>query len=152
MLCLIIWMLMVCPYSVRLIINRVPNKHIFVDTFCSPFNCHANLTTYIFYGIFVDVACILMFTVAEICTYVSLQRSNYLKKKNNISTLTPVFSVCFKIGKPIYPGLIFRLIVLSLYICKYFTFCDQYCFVIVLYLMPLNVLISCIFLYTKVTI
>ena len=146
MLCQMIWMLAVCPHSVQIIINRVMKKHIFLDTFCSPFDCHANLNTYIFYGRFLDAAYILMFTVAEICTYVSLQRSNYLKQKNNISTLTPVFSVCFKIGKPIYLELSFRLIVVSLYICKYFTFCDKYCFVIVLYLMPLNVLISCIFL------
>ena len=145
MLCLIIWMLVLCPHSVQIIINRVTYKHFILDTFCSPFDCHANVTTYIFYGLFSDSTFILLFTVAEICTYVSLRRSNLLKQKNNISTLTPVFSVCFKIGKPIYPELIFRLIVLSLYICKYFTICDQYCFVIVLYLIPLNVFISCIF-------
>ena len=143
-LSLMIWILVVCPHSVQIIKNRVINKHIFLDTFCSPFDCHANLTTFIFYGISVDAACILICTAAQICTCKSLQMSNYLKRQNNISALTPVFSVCFKIGKPTYPELFFRLIVVSLYICKYLTHCDQYCFVMVLYIMPLNSIISCI--------
>ena len=111
--CFIICILMAFPHTVKLIIDSAINRHIFLGKFCSPFDCHAKITAFVFYGIFFDVVCIISFTVAEVCIYKSLQKCKHFKQKNNISTITPVIPVCFKIGKPIYPDIIIRLILPS---------------------------------------
>ena len=100
-----------CPYIVRSVI-----RHSDLDTLCTSFDCYRNTTSFAFYRIILYVISLLVCILAEAQAMMSLHQNNLLKKKNNLSNLNPIFSIFFKLGRLIYPELVFRILVISLYV------------------------------------
>ena len=135
--CFTIWVVVGCPYIVRSVV-----QYDLSDTFCTSFDCHRNTTGLVFFRVILDVMCMTVCILSEAQAMWSLHQNNKLKKKNNLTNLNPVCFIGFKLGRAIYPEFAFRKLLFSFYVCNYFKLCRQFCEAIVLFVIPINVMIS----------
>ena len=135
--CFTIWVVVGCPYIVRSVV-----QYDLSDTFCTSFDCHRNTTGLVFFRVILDVMCMTVCILSEAQAMWSLHQNNKLKKKNNLTNLNPVCFSGLKLGRAIYPEFAFRILSFSFYVCNYFKLCRQFCEAMVLFVIPINVMIT----------
>ena len=116
----------------------------YLDTMCSCFDCHKDTNVVHFFVRLFDLCCIAVVGVTGIATYHKLNTEDECKIRSTkaISSRT----VTFKIVRPFLFEVIFRICLCLLYTYKYVNATvSQFCSAIVLYLVPVNLIVTNVF-------
>ena len=139
-----IWIMVVSLQICNMVVKGLSNKvELIVDTFCTHLDCHGTLKSPLQYALFIDIMCLVIFWVTVGVLVSHLKRSNIKKRFLSIKKL-PTFKITFKLGRSFIFEMILRLLIFSVIWCEYFkvTYPHTFCFAVVLYVVPMNIIIS----------
>ena len=142
----LIWIFEMCVHLCLFVADKInQEKGIYSDTFCTFLNCHDTFKFTLFLSVIFDIFSLVVFLLAQIKAFNHLSENK--KDMANISTQTiDVANITLKIARPFSFEVFFRFFMISVFTCKSLTTSCPifFCFSFFLYLLPANILISCL--------
>ena len=140
----IIWLLIAFMEIYHFSTDKFVNGRTYIDTFCTCFDCLKYFQTFTFIPAFINIVCLFAFITVELTTYLHLTKKRDIQKNITSTNIIPVKKVVLKMGRSFTTEFILRLLILFVYTCKYFNlhFSEKLCVMVVLYVVPLNIIIS----------
>ena len=142
--CILIWVVIFLLQTLIFIIIYGKLTGFFLDELCSCFDCHKNMYFIQLLPALIDMLCILVVEIATLAVYRHLkQKQSESAKMLSIKKMN-IIGIIFKIQRPIAIEFAFRFTIFSLGLSRYIleSFTADNCFSIILYLLPLNLIVT----------
>ena len=145
-ICGVAWVITGSIYFCFAEFETFKNSRMSYDVLCTCFECHDKVLSDLISIIssFMDIVLILCFCVAAIFCFRSIRHAS-LNNGLNSHKNKLAGKITFKLGRIIYSDIAFRVCLLSIIFTKvfYHHYDENYCFSTVLYILPLNLIFSC---------